>query len=218
MTSDSFAEIPVPTQRPQLAKTAFDKEHKRRVIVVLDCATLEIVKVGKGRDSQYHLLNSDDHQNILRKNKLNLADHRPDITHQCLLTLLDSPLNKAGMLQVFIRTKKNVLIEINPQIRIPRTFVRFAGLMVQLLHKLSIKAVGSEEKLMNVIRNPITDHLPIKCRRIALSGDAPVVKMSDYVRTELNDNAPVVFSLAPWHMVRMTLQMPRSALELVNIH
>lgn len=48
---------------------------------------------------------------------------------QCLLTLLDSPLNKAGLLQVYIHTAKGVLIEVNPHVRIPRTFKRFSGLM-----------------------------------------------------------------------------------------
>jgi hypothetical protein len=48
---------------------------------------------------------------------------------QCLLTLLDSPLNKAGKLQVYIHTAKGVLIEVNPSVRIPRTFKRFGGLM-----------------------------------------------------------------------------------------
>ena len=31
---------------------------------------------------------------------------------QCLLTLLDSPLNKAGLLQVYIHTARGVLIEV----------------------------------------------------------------------------------------------------------
>lgn len=43
--------------------------------------------------------------------------------------LLDSPLNRAGLLQVYVHTEKNALIEINPQTRIPRTFARFCGLM-----------------------------------------------------------------------------------------
>ena len=43
--------------------------------------------------------------------------------------LLDSPLNRAGLLQVYIHTEKNVLIEVNPHTRIPRTFKRFCGLM-----------------------------------------------------------------------------------------
>ena len=46
-----------------------------------------------------------------------------------MLTLLDSPLNKAGLLQVYILTSRGVLIEINPSVRIPRTFKRFSGLM-----------------------------------------------------------------------------------------
>lgn len=43
--------------------------------------------------------------------------------------LLDSPLNRAGLLQVYIHTERNVLIEVNPSTRIPRTFDRFCGLM-----------------------------------------------------------------------------------------
>jgi len=74
------------------------------------------------------LINSDDHSKLLRKMNKTLEEYRPDITHQCLLTLFDSPLNKAGFLQVYIRTKNNVLIEINPKCRIPRTFKRFSGL------------------------------------------------------------------------------------------
>lgn len=191
--TEEFAEIPVPASAPKLPKGISEKDSRRRVIVVLDGATLEIVKVGKGKESKYHLLNSDDHQGILKKHGRQIADYRPDITHQCLLTLLDSPLNKAGLLQVYIRTQKGVLIEINPQTRIPRTFSRFTGLMVQLLHKLSIKALGSQERLLNIIRNPITDHLPTKCHRIAMSSDGPVVKLADYVRTKLPLNEPIVY-------------------------
>lgn len=89
-------------------------------------------------------------------------------SQQCLLTLLDSPLNKAGLLQVYIHTAKGVLIEVNPSVRIPRTFKRFSGLMgascdmcntcsarltpVQLLHKLSIRGVQGSEKLLRVIK------------------------------------------------------------------
>jgi rRNA small subunit pseudouridine methyltransferase Nep1 len=100
---------------------------------------------------------------------------------QCLLTLLDSPLNKAGKLQIYIHTAKGVLIEVSPTVRIPRTFKRFAGLMVQLLHRLSIRSTTSQEKLLKVIKNPITDHLPPNCRKVTLSFDSSVVRVSDYI-------------------------------------
>jgi len=159
---------------------------------VLDCATLEIVKLGQAKkDAAYHLLNSDDHQSVLRKHGRDISSYRPDITHQCLLTLLDSPLNKAGKLQVYIRTEGHQLIEVNPQTRIPRTYSRFAGLMVQLLHKLSIKAVGSTERLLHIIRNPLTDHLPVGAPRVGLSGDAPVIQLPAWIKEQ--KKGPIVF-------------------------
>jgi len=86
---------------------------------------LETAKTKKGIE----LINCDDHQRLITKMKRSFEEFRPDVLHQCLLALLDSPLNKAGLLQVYVRTNKNVLIEINPSTRIPRTFKRFSGLM-----------------------------------------------------------------------------------------
>ncbi|KAI1792507.1 Nep1-domain-containing protein [Ganoderma leucocontextum] len=164
---------------------------QRKLFVVLEQACLEAYRVttatrsknGREGDVKYALLNCDDHQGILAKTGRDIADARPDITHQCLLTLLDSPLNKAGLLQVYIHTAKGVLIEVNPHVRIPRTFKRFSGLMVQLLHKLSIRGVNGPEKLLKVIKNPVTDHLPANTIKLTLSGDAPVVKLTRYLPT-----------------------------------
>ncbi|ODV84051.1 hypothetical protein CANARDRAFT_29500 [[Candida] arabinofermentans NRRL YB-2248] len=183
----------VPVQPTSLSSK--DKTTKR-LIVVLAQACLETHKIstggGPGSD-KYALLNCDDHQGLLRKMGRDISEARPDITHQCLLTLLDSPINKAGKLQVYIQTARGVLIEVNPSVRIPRTFKRFSGLMVQLLHKLSIRSVNSEEKLLKVIKNPITDHLPTKCRKITLSFDAPVRKTQEYIESLGEDESICVF-------------------------
>lgn len=86
-----------------------------------------------------------------------------------------------------------MLIEVSPTVRIPRTFKRFAGLMVQLLHRLSIRSTNSQEKLLKVIKNPITDHLPPNCRKITLSFDAPVVKVREYMEKLNKDESICVF-------------------------
>lgn len=145
--------------------TGHIQNQEKRLIVVLENANLETVKSGK----HFGLLNVDEHAGILRKHNRDFGTARPDITHQCLLMLLDSPLNRSGLLQVYIRTANNVLIEINPQTRIPRTFNRFAGLIVQLLHKFSIKASDSAAKLLKVIKNPVEDHLPVGCKKYCMS-------------------------------------------------
>merc|ERR1711939_559607 len=154
---------------------------------------------GKGGEEKYSLLNCDDHQGVLAKMGRDIAHARPDITHQCLLTLLDSPLNKAGRLQVYIHTAKGVLIEVNPSVRIPRTFKRFGGLMVQLLHKLSIRSVNGSEKLLKVIKNPITDHLPSNSYKITFSFDSTPVKLSSYLNKIPKEQNIVVFIGAMAH-------------------
>ncbi|XP_048880872.1 ribosomal RNA small subunit methyltransferase NEP1 [Brienomyrus brachyistius] len=145
-----------------------EKMSEKRLVVVLEGATLETVKVGKS----FELLNCDQHKSMIIKNGRDPGTVRPDITHQCLLMLMDSPLNRAGLLQVYVHTEKNSLIEINPQTRIPRTFTRFCGLMVQLLHKLKVRAADGPQRLLRLIRNPVSDHLPPGCPRIAMSFSA----------------------------------------------
>ena len=66
-------------------------------------------------------------------------------------------------LKVYMRTRQNVLIEFHESVRIPRTYKRFAGLMVQLLHKLKVRAADGRETLLKVIKNPIQRHLPPDC-------------------------------------------------------
>merc|ERR1739848_380995 len=152
-SSDDDDEGPTPSKMP---KTVRPNDQQKRLIVVLENASLETVKAGKS----FELMNCDEHKHILKKHDRDIADARPDITHQCLLMLMDSPLNRAGLLHVYVHTQRNVLIEINPQTRIPRTYKQFAGLMVQLLHKLSIHAANGPIKLMKVIKNPVEDHFP----------------------------------------------------------
>nr|XP_046171071.1 ribosomal RNA small subunit methyltransferase NEP1 isoform X1 [Oncorhynchus gorbuscha] len=146
-------------------RSLHDRMVERRLVVILEGATLETVKVGK----TFELLNCDQHKGMIIKSGRDPGKIRPDITHQCLLMLMDSPLNRAGLLQVYIHTERNALIEINPQTRIPRTFNRFCGLMVQLLHKLSVRAADGPQRLLKLIKNPVSDHLPPGCPRICTS-------------------------------------------------
>lgn len=178
--TQSLPPLPILVAQQATPIAANDKQTKR-LIVVLAQACLETHKVTTGGTEKFVLLNSDDHIGVLKKMGRDISDARPDILHQCLLTLLDSPINKAGKLQVYIQSTKGVLIEVNPTVRIPRTFKRFAGLMVQLLHKLSIRSTTSPEQLLKVIKNPVTQYLPPNCRKVTLSWDAPVVNVREYI-------------------------------------
>ncbi|KAJ7367700.1 Alpha/beta knot methyltransferase [Mycena albidolilacea] len=206
---ESESRLPPPPANPSMLpvqahvpRAGIASSH-RRLFVILEQACLEAYRISSGPNKakrggaegevKYTLLNCDDHQGILAKTGRDIAEARPDITHQCLLTLLDSPLNKAGLLQVYIHTSQGVLIEINPHVRIPRTFKRFSGLMVQLLHKLSIRGVNGPEKLLKVVKNPVTDHLPPNTIKLTLSGDAKTQRLSQYLPTLPQDHSIAVF-------------------------
>lgn len=78
--------IPVQAHVPKGGITS----SQRRLFVILEQACLEAYRVtsgakGKGSregDVKYTLLNCDDHQGILAKTGRDIADARPDITHQ----------------------------------------------------------------------------------------------------------------------------------------
>jgi len=57
---------------------------------------------------------------------------RPDIAHMCLLLALDTPLNREGLLRVYVHTRQNRLITVDPSTRLPRVLNRFEGLLEQL--------------------------------------------------------------------------------------
>jgi rRNA small subunit pseudouridine methyltransferase Nep1 len=175
--------------KSKISKNPFsNKREAKRLIVVLEDACLETVKIGKA----FELLNCDRHKSYIIKHNKDPSDCRPDILHQCLLMLFDSPLNRANLLQVYVHTQRKVLIEINPQTRIPRTFERFSGLMVQLLHKLSIRASDTSQKLMKVIKNPVTNHLPTGCAKYCTSFHAEKVQNASEFAAEQAPSEPVV--------------------------
>lgn len=74
---------------PKIPKTPREKEATPRLIVVLSAATLESIKLGKGKDERYALLNCDDHVGYLKKYNKDPAEYRPDITHQARSSRLD---------------------------------------------------------------------------------------------------------------------------------
>jgi rRNA small subunit pseudouridine methyltransferase Nep1 len=158
------------------------------ILVILDLASLEIVKTKKG---DFQLLNCDDHIGLIRKFHKDPSDYRPDIIHQELMAVLDSPLNKLNKIKVIVHTEKNVLFEVNPKTRIPRTFKRFSGLMVQLLHKLKIRSADGQDMLLKVIKNPISSHLPPGAHIIGFSHHGTLQSPANFAKS-LPTDKPIV--------------------------
>lgn len=63
----------------------------------------------------------------------------------------------------------------------------------QLLFKLSIRASNGSHKLLNVIKNPVTDYLPPNSHITLLSVTGRLVHTPEYIKTLPDTGSPAVF-------------------------
>ncbi|NVM54693.1 MAG: 16S rRNA methyltransferase [Candidatus Helarchaeota archaeon] len=83
---------------------------------------------------------------------------RPDIIHNSLLLALESRLNKEGYLQIYVHTRNDEILTFNPEVRIPRNYNRFVGLMEQLFDIKKIPP-NSEQILISMSSQSLEEFL-----------------------------------------------------------
>jgi rRNA small subunit pseudouridine methyltransferase Nep1 len=159
----------------RLPKSPGERLAWRRVIVILEHCPLQVVMDKDG----FELLR-ERHKNYHAKHKTDPAAWRPDVVHQSMLHLLDSPLNRSGRLQLFLRTSNGVLLMVDPRLRVPRSMRLFDRMMTRLLHKLKIRSTVNQLQLLRIVKNPITDHLPENTRYIRVEKGGTLVEPYAY--------------------------------------
>ncbi len=75
---------------------------------------------------------------------------RPDLVHFAMLEALSTPLFMKGMLNVYVHTAGDKVIEVAGQLRIPKSYFRFEGLMVKLFQD---KEVANEDAVLLRMRD-----------------------------------------------------------------
>jgi len=96
----------------------------------------------RGKSAQTLLLDSTYHHNAMRLLPDWKRRGRPDIIHRCLLFALDSYINRSGLLDIYIHTRNDLVISVNPLVRLPKHYQRFLGLIEQLFEKGSISSTS----------------------------------------------------------------------------
>jgi rRNA small subunit pseudouridine methyltransferase Nep1 len=135
-------------------------------------------------------------QNVHGSAAAKLADGkrrgRPDIVHYTLLTLLESPVAKAGQLEVAIHTRHDLLVRVRPGTRLPRGEARFQGLVAKVLREGSShdkeplvwveQACPPQEALRRFARGPVVRldeaapaRTPLQLARQAADGELTLV-------------------------------------------
>jgi rRNA small subunit pseudouridine methyltransferase Nep1 len=99
-------------------------------------------------DQSYHGQAMTDLENTERRG-------RPDIAFLSLMTLLETPLCKHGLLSIHLHLQDGRVVEVSPAVRLPRNYDRFIGLFEQLLLKGRVPPEG--ESLLRVADESLTD-------------------------------------------------------------
>jgi len=134
---------------------------------------------------------------VLEKANLELAHSYPDessavhagenellVVHESLMACLDSPLNKAGMLKLYIHSKEEIVVQVHPACRVPRIFREFAKMMFELLRRGEVHGAHGAP-LMEVIQGPVENLLPAKSHRFALTPTGKACALRDLAEATL---------------------------------
>ena len=78
---------------------------------------------------------------------------RPDIIHFALMEALSTPLFLKSMLKVYIHTVKDKVILIGDNLRIPKSYFRFEGIMMNLFKEKVIKSADGNNILLELHDN-----------------------------------------------------------------
>ncbi len=128
------------------------------------------------------LLDASLHHSAMKVLPMGYRRGRPDIVHIFLLVALESVLNKMGQLRVYIHTRNDELITINPATRIPKNYPRFVGLMETLFETLK---VPEEEPLITLHKDSdieaCLENIPHK-KVVVLSTKGRPVKLSQHIK------------------------------------
>jgi len=145
-----------------------------------------------GKPPRLILLDRSYHHFAMKSLKEGEKRGRPDIVHFALLEALGSPLNKEGLLQVYVHTINDYVITVNPEARLPRNYNRFIGLMEQLFESGRVPSKG--QTLLNLERKTIPKLLhEMKCDYVlAFSRKGSPKTLEEAVSKLLHKKRPAV--------------------------
>ncbi|MGC8497367.1 MAG: 16S rRNA methyltransferase [Thermoplasmata archaeon] len=124
-------------------------------------------------DASYHhtAIKKIDPENVNRRG-------RPDIVHMFLLIGLESILNKEKMLRLYVHTRGDYVISVDPETRIPKNYNRFVGLMESLF--LNKQVPDSKNPLLKLEKCS----LPELTKKLGIS---PIIMHPDAAEARLSD-------------------------------
>jgi rRNA small subunit pseudouridine methyltransferase Nep1 len=156
------------------------------------------------------------HHAAMRNLEDSLKRGRPDILHLCLLEALGTPLNREQLLRIYVHTHGGTMITVSSQVRLPRNYNRFVGLMEQLLLERRVPLEG--EALLTAEKRGLEQLVEemVPTRIIALTSHGEPTSLKEVCSKLAAEEKPMVFVGAYPHgaMGREALKMADRAVSI----
>lgn len=146
----------------------------------------------RGKKPWQILLDRSYHHQAMKKLRNASKRGRPDIVHIALLEAMGSPLNKEKLLRVYVHTVNDYVMTVNPDVRLPKNYDRFVGLMEQLFESNRIPPTG--KSLISLKKQSIAELISeIKPTRvIALTRLGKLKRLDDVVNELVKEKKPII--------------------------
>ena len=116
---------------------------------------------------------------------------RPDIVHLCMLEACSIPLYFENKIQVFVHTIDDKVIFIGENIRIPKSYHRFAGLIEKLFKEKTVTADG--KKLLELKEMTFSDLIDnIKPSKVIGFSTEGNLELYSNIASKLDDTSCIV--------------------------
>ena len=155
----------------------------------------------KGKSTSEILLDSSYHYKVIQNLPDSQKRGRPDIIHFCLLSLLGSRLvknDKLDQIEIYVQTINDLIIKIEPYVRLPRNYNRFVGLMEKLLVTNVIKS--KDQTLMQILDDTtpkeIFEVYPSE-NRLLFTSRGDFVDLLDFMNDYKKDNVIIGIGAFP---------------------
>ena len=146
----------------------------------------------KNKKTRHIILDAARHRPFMVNFKLKNKDKRgrPDILHRFLLLALGSLASKKGKLNVYVHTMFDHVFKAEKDVRFPRNYNRFIGLIEQLMVKQRVPPKG--EALIQLKKQTLAGLLKeINPKKVILLSETGTrVKIDEYLKTleDINTN------------------------------
>ncbi|MEM0217156.1 MAG: 16S rRNA methyltransferase [Candidatus Nezhaarchaeales archaeon] len=204
---------------------------EQRIAIVLVDASLElipreiakhpaVVKTAKrrGKSPLTILLDKSLHYHAMRGLPLQEKRGRPDIVYLCMIEVLESPLCSKGYVQLYLHTIDRQVIKVRSDVRLPKNYNRFVGLMEQLLvfGKVPVEGETLLEVLGRGLDKVVEDFKP--SRKILLSERGNRMTPMDLAEKILKEGGRVAVMIGAFPHGDFSNEVMNMADEVVSIY